>query len=1330
MTDQKFELGEVARTVTRKRFRDKSSHVVEDSIIKGSSGSVGEIMEEARKKQVFQGVMRKFELFKLNILIVAEHWPSVVVGLEGNSKSKLWIFCRKMPVVLQKLFPSHISWIGESEVATLGAENNIQIILMQGSAKFCENVLRTFGQALAVNKLMIVIPAERLRQYKTLNSTISKWYKVKHDKVGGVSNSQWLIGAGNDETLGSYPPLNNLCATVGLVRYFNDVIKSATRGKVCEVPDKPMPRLVTLESVSHDEEFIVPSVMSRTGWVKRCLTLQELGAVFDFPELYMAHLSRKRDTIGDADLKFIFNSNTVPIKVVSILKCLIGSITSPEASQLEFIEKSNKLIRSPDIELDYKSGLLQNPDTGELALINIKDESAKYLKLYGEKTARSDDAAVPVELWNGVLFEKYFSHIAYSPLKHGRALEVLRNKFALRIYTINVVKSFFKFIKKNYGSDWLKFYLVTRKQIKGKGQKRKRGWTSKIERYHRLRGDLSIGMEGLTRVIQGSWWEWDYGSTLFFWRWPKEIRTSARDGLPVFIQQALPRYRRKQRLPDKEYMVTRMKEKIAKVTKRKYISKGVVRSLINCFAVEKGESDIRLVYDGTKSKLNDAVFAPNFFLPFLDSVLMWVNVDSWLADLDLGEMFLNYFLHRSIRAYSGVDLTKLMEGDEDERSKWERWTRTFMGFTFSPYSCCKFFGWTVDVIYGDRWDLNNPYQWDRIKLNFPGSENYDPTQPRLCKMIGDLIAAMLEVFVDDIRTVGASNERCRKATRRASQILQYLGQQDAARKYRPPHTTPGPWCGSFIAIKDRCVWVYVSGEKWNKAKTFIRELVSLLKQDERAQIPFKFLEKGRGFMVYFCRTYTSFVPYLKGIHLTLDSWRSNRDTEGWKSKPGKERSAVEEHQEFNEEEYLNKDSWSEIFTLEEVRKSQVKVAEKKPCDPPDMVVAVPRLMQDVTALMQLLDQETAPWRFIRGDKVGSAQYGFGDAAKSGFGATFEDDDGNIWFRLGVWGDDTNDLSSNWRELANLVEALEARAEDDKFRGIEIFLFTDNSTAEAAFYKGISSSKKLFELILRLKKLELRIGCVFHLIHVSGNRMIAQGTDGTSRGDLGEGVMKGQTMLSFIPLHLTALERCEGLEEELRRAIVPRSGEGEVIFLNYEDWFIRAHDIVGGCKNDDGVWIPSYCSGTYIWMPPPAGAQLAVEQLRRARLKRENSTHVVIVPRLMSMEWKRQLFRVSDLFVELPFDKVWTKQHQHEPLTFAVVFPFLEHRPWQLKRSQAFLGMGNVLRRMWKESESSPWDLLRKFFIQSRELEHLSESVVRRMLQSPAKFGFLHSSGAE
>ena len=95
-------------------------------------------------------------------------------------------------------------------------------------------------------------------------------------------------------------------------------------------------------------------------------------------------------------------------------------------------------------------------------------------------------------------------------------------------------------------------------------------------------------------------------------------------------------------------------------------------------------------------------------------------------------------------------------------------------------------------------------------------------------------------------------------------------------------------------------------------------------------------------------------------------------------------------------------------------------------------------------------------------------------------------------------------------------------------------------------------------------------------------------------------------------------------------MLPARLREEIIFLDYEGWFERAHDIVGGSKNADGVWIPEYREATYIWTPPPAAALVAVEQLRRARLKREGSTHIMILPRLMTPEWRRQLFRVSDL----------------------------------------------------------------------------------------------------
>ena len=97
----------------------------------------------------------------------------------------------------------------------------------------------------------------------------------------------------------------------------------------------------------------------------------------------------------------------------------------------------------------------------------------------------------------------------------------------------------------------------------------------------------------------------------------------------------------------------------------------------------------------------------------------------------------------------------------------------------------------------------------------------------------------------------------------------------------------------------------------------------------------------------------------------------------------------------------------------------------------------------------------------------------------------------------------------------------------------MFLFTDNSTVEAALYKGSSSSRKLFDLAVRFRKLQVAQEAKFHVSHVSGERMKAQGANGASRGHLKEGVTIGEDMLSFVPLDKSCLERAPLLREWTR-----------------------------------------------------------------------------------------------------------------------------------------------------------------------------------------------------
>jgi hypothetical protein len=308
---------------------------------------------------------------------------------------------------------------------------------------------------------------------------------------------------------------------------------------------------------------------------------------------------------------------------------------------------------------------------------------------------------------------------------------------------------------------------------------------------------------------------------------------------------------------------------------------------------------------------------------------------------------------------------------------------------------------------------------------------------------------------------------------------------------------------------------------------------------------------------------------------------------------------------------------------------------------PTFVAAVPRLAGDIEAMKDLCSCEKPPLQRVRCRKVGRAYYGFGDASKSSFGATVQIDD-VLEFEYGQWTTEAGETnSSNWRELNNLVEALERIFKTHDLGGCEFFMFTDNSTAEAAYWKGTSKSRKLFELVLRLKKLEVKYDIILHVIHVSGKRMIAQGTDGLSRGDHSQGVMQGLPMTAFIPLHLDPFER----SPKLKRFVEDMCGNLKPKFLSPTEWFTEGHKV-----------------GTFVWSPPPAAAEVVVEQLGFARLKRPQSMHIIVVPRLMTGRWRRHMSRGTDFYFKVDWDDIWSLKDQFEPVLIFVCLPYLSHRP--------------------------------------------------------------------
>lgn len=105
---------------------------------------------------------------------------------------------------------------------------------------------------------------------------------------------------------------------------------------------------------------------------------------------------------------------------------------------------------------------------------------------------------------------------------------------------------------------------------------------------------------------------------------------------------------------------------------------------------------------------------------------------------------------------------------------------------------------------------------------------------------------------------------------------------------------------------------------------------------------------------------------------------------------------------------------------------------------------------------------------------------------------------------------------------------------------------------------------------------MRTDIIIHVIHVSGLRMIAQGTDGLSRGDKSTGSMLGSPVRLFAPLHLNALER----SENMKQWTIDMASALDAHMMTPEDWF-------------DGTRTRRKA---YIWTPAPAAADVVVDQL--------------------------------------------------------------------------------------------------------------------------------------
>ena len=104
-----------------------------------------------------------------------------------------------------------------------------------------------------------------------------------------------------------------------------------------------------------------------------------------------------------------------------------------------------------------------------------------------------------------------------------------------------------------------------------------------------------------------------------------------------------------------------------------------------------------------------------------------------------------------------------------------------------------------------------------------------------------------------------------------------------------------------------------------------------------------------------------------------------------------------------------------------------------------------------------------------------------------------------------------------------------------------------------------------------------------------------------------------------------------------------------------------HGIAGGTLDRHQVWMPIHCPAKrlFLWAPPPAAADAALEQLLLSRHKRTDLYHVVVIPRLVTPKWRRLFNKVCDFSLVVPTGCSFWPDQMFEPLWLGIVLPCID-----------------------------------------------------------------------
>lgn len=171
---------------------------------------------------------------------------------------------------------------------------------------------------------------------------------------------------------------------------------------------------------------------------------------------------------------------------------------------------------------------------------------------------------------------------------------------------------------------------------------------------------------------------------------------------------------------------------------------------------------------------------------------------------------------------------------------------------------------------------------------------------------------------------------------------------------------------------------------------------------------------------------------------------------------------------------------------------------------------------------------------------------------------------------------------------------------------------------------------------------------------------------------------------------------------------------EPTFLSPKHWFEKGHDIHGWEKFPENRWHPVIKKDVNVWSPPSVAAERAIEQLRIARHKRQQSVHLFLCPRLFTSQWRSHLHKSADVIFEIPPVVEFWGSDMHEPIVVGVYLSSFEQQPWFFKGTAWVERLEKNLRDTFKDGKDDV-SLLKTLLETSEAIPNYSAQNLKQLL---------------